>query len=335
MAAPAGIGYWLRRAFGADGILAAVSVALATLLWLYVNDELSAEREIVAPLKIQIPENMAVGSGPPPAGVRIRVRGPKRKVELIGPMEIQGVYRVPDGAPPGPFAVNLDAGNFSTPPEVSITRVVEDRILIELTQTSGRPLRVKPVIAGSPKDGFEIDGSPAAVPSEVTVTGPSEDLKNAEYIETEPVDVGGMSEGFSRRVALARFVKVGDRPVPVQCAETVEISVRIRERTIPRVFQGIWVRALVPAGVTARVSIKPPQVNVKAVGERRRVTQLRPEDIRLYVDLSDVAGEGSRQATLPILVVPIPGVTVSGEAGALPPVAVEATFAPAPGTESK
>ena len=335
MVAPAGLGNRLRRAFGADGIMAAISVALAILLWLYVNDELSAEREIVAPLKIETPKNMAVKSGASAAGVRVRVRGPKRKVELIGPMEIQGVYRIPEGTPPGPFAANLDASHFATPPEVSIMRVVEDRMEFELIQTSGKLLRVKAITAGSPKEGFEIDGSPLVVPSEVTVTGPSEDLKGAEYIETEPVDIGGQAESFSRKVALVRSVKSGDRLVPVQCAETVEIFVKIREETVPRVFQGIWVRALVPAGVTAKVTIKPPQVNVRAVGERRRVTQLRPEDIRLYVDLSDAAGEGLRQATLPILVSPIPGVTISGEAGAMPPVAVEATFAPAAGAEPK
>jgi hypothetical protein len=82
----------------------------------------------------------------------------------------------------------------------------------------------------------------------------------------------------------------------------------------------------VPAGLTARVKIEPRQINVRVLGARRRVTQIRPEDIRLYVDLSDVARDGARQATLPVQVAPIPGLAISGESGLLPAVNVEATF---------
>ena len=320
------IGYWMREVFVEEGPLLAVSLILAVLLWLYVNDELSAERDIVVPVRIALPELMALEPGSQPPEVRVRVRGPKRKVELLGPSEVRCTCEVEPGVPPGPRTLHLTPANFTAPPEVAVTEVAEADVAVILVQTIHTLMQVKVATQGAPREGYTLDGPPVALPNKVTVTGPSNLLTDVQAIETIPVDLAGQSSTFTRRVALAQSVRVGKSQVPVEAPETVEVTVRLKEESVPRVFPGVWVRALVPAEMIVQVTIKPPQLAVKVQGEKGRVSTLRQEEILLYVDLSNDTREGPHEATLPVQAVPIRGVSITGEAGILPPVSVKWTF---------
>jgi YbbR domain-containing protein len=155
---------------------------------------------------------------------------------------------------------------------------VEVRISV-LRRVGYKPeVRVVPDVRGEPAPGYR-RGSVAVAPSTITLAGPPRVLNELPgFVRTEPITITGMTAVLTERVPLSmpdNIVAVGVNYVTVTISILPVLSSRAMTSTIE--IQGLrqeW---------TATVS--PQVVDVILVGPDTLLSELKPDDIQVFVNL--------------------------------------------------
>jgi YbbR domain-containing protein len=164
-----------------------------------------------------------------------------------------------------------------------VTEVLEPRMFrAELRAKVRRSVRVEPVLAGSPPDGFTVVGNPRVSPEEVEIVGPADLVGAVQSLHLYDLDlskVRGMVV-TKRGVDLGSLPRVAASPTEVEVIVTVEPIAEARFPAVPvRVETG-------RRGV--RATVAPSTVSVLVSGPSSVVSLLRGEALALTIDGSDV-----------------------------------------------
>lgn len=152
--------------------LAALSLALALSLWLFVTDkenptEAQTFNSTILIEAVNVPGDLAVANMSE-AGVRIRIEAPKSELDGLRAEDFQAELNL-DGLPPGTRGVPVDV----RPPNsrISVVSITPERVdvTLENRRTKVVPVRISQV--GSPVTGFVVVDE-RADPETATVTGP-------------------------------------------------------------------------------------------------------------------------------------------------------------------
>ncbi len=259
-----------------------LALALAILLWLAISRDRFVERSLRVPLEYQgIPEGLEI-VGDPPATVDVRVRGAS---SALGRLEAGDVVAVLDlgMARPGPRLFHLISGQVRTPFGVNVAQITPPTVSLEFERTGRKTVPVNPSVDGEPAPGYVVERVTSDPPS-VVVTGPESNLARLTEATTEPVSVDG------RREPVRDIVTVGvvDPALRLAEARTATVFVDVVPAPIERTIGNVPVVARnVPPG--ARLTVTPDTVNVVVRGARDTVSALSARDVRVSVDLSDLA----------------------------------------------
>jgi len=142
-------------------------------------------------------------------------------------------------------------------------------------------VRVVPDVRGEPAPGYR-RGSVAVAPSTITLAGPPHVLNDLPgFVRTEPISITGMTTVLTERIPLSmptNIVAVGVNYVTVTVSIFPILGSRAMTGTVE--IQGLrqeW---------TATVS--PKQVDVILVGPDSLLTELKPDNIQVFVNLFDL-----------------------------------------------
>jgi len=137
---------------------------------------------------------------------------------------------------------------------------------------------VKPRVTGNPAEGYHLDGSPAAEPADLTITGAQATLnrltdngKQTLELETEPVDVAGMSR--SDLVKTKVIFLDGVKPA-IRENEKVAVSISIREELEERVFEKVTI-TIKALSATLEARYSPEETSVRVKGPRSVMDRLK------------------------------------------------------------
>ena len=259
-----------------------LALALAILLWLAISRDRFVARSLRVPLEYQgIPEGLEI-VGDPPATVDVRVRGAS---SALGRLEAGDVVAVLDlgMARPGPRLFHLISGQVRTPFGVTVAQITPPTVSLEFERTGRKTVPVNPSVDGEPAPGYVVERVTSDPPS-VVVTGPESNLARLTEATTEPVSVDG------RREPVRDIVTVGvvDPALRLAEARTATVLVDVVPAPIERTIGNVPVVARNgPPG--ARLTVTPDTVNVVVRGARDTVSALSARDVRVSVDLSDLA----------------------------------------------
>lgn len=178
--------------------------------------------------------------------------------------------------------------------------LVEVHVEIEQERFS-RPLPINPVTEGTVAEGYQIAGVEVD-PAIVTVTGDEAVIERLRQIDTEPIDIDGEANTFTRTVDLELAgleVQGGSSQVNV----TITIEPQQGEVSLPVL---LTVQNL-PSGLTLVGTL--PTVEVTLGGDRPDLLELTLSDIVAFVDLDGQAA-GSRPYDIEVSAPP--GIEVVG-----------------------
>lgn len=257
----------------------AISVALATLLWLIVAGDHLVERSMRVPLEFRnIPPNLEI-VGDPLNAVDVRLRGSSALLGRLEPREIVAVLDL-GAARPGSRMFHIRNDEVRAPYGVEVAQVVPGTIALEMEKSARRTLPVVPAVDGQPAPGFVL-GRALADPETVEVAGPESHLRRLTGATTEPVDVSGARA----RVADVVTVGVADSAVRLVKAQTARVSVEILPAPRERSVAGVPVRYR-NLGSGLRAQVKPVLTAVSVRGARESIEALRAGEIEAFVDLA-------------------------------------------------
>ena len=168
-----------------------LSLLLALALWFAVSGEERTETSLHMAVEfVNLPAKMVI-TGEVPADLQVRVIGPRSIVNklsqgrLTQTIDLSAIQR-------GPHTFYLGPNSFSFSPGCVVTKIQPNPITSPVVHHLAT-LPIKPVVAGSPPEGYELKAIKIR-PDQVTVSGPERELTNLKFLPTHPIDVSHLTE---------------------------------------------------------------------------------------------------------------------------------------------
>lgn len=295
-----------REIFTGNILTKFMALVMAVALWLYAINRQTEDLTEVVKLNISVPEGITVIEQSTEE-ITIQLRGPQSIIEniegLIKDRKFQAQYVVKE-SPEGiedqvKQTIPITRAHLSLPGTIKLMSVYPDRVDILLGKLQKKKLKVNLQKRGEPAIGYLV-ANEFIFPREVEVWGPLNTLKEVSFVNTVPVDIGGIAveqnRTFPWRIGIEQkvFVKRGDKnvPVPVTCNEDVRVWMQITEQQETRLFEKTKIKVMRPVEYPYEIKLQDEFANVTVKGPKLVVDKLATEDIVLYIDVSSLKPPG-------------------------------------------
>ena len=280
------IGQVLRVVLIDDPGLKLLCLALALLVWFYIDGELTSQKEYELPLRaadIAKPDSLEMSAASVLPKFKVVVRGPRRQIEFWPHENLRFKHRLLDNAHPGRNPVSVSASDVEADlfTVVSVEPKDPDGAYVDFVSTATEMKNVRVRTRNRPKAEYLV-GQPTVSPMQVRVKGSTEDLAAINEVWTEEVDLSGAEQDVKLEIPIAERMDIGERIVKIQCGEKVRVSIPI-DPSKATLVQTLDVWARVPPGLAMRVDPQTVQVEV-VVEDRDFKEQGVLSKISLYVE---------------------------------------------------
>ena len=279
---------WLHEIFLEDWTLKLIALAISFGLWFAITGQRTPTtiRLRNVQLDFQLPNDMEI-SNEPRRDIDITVSGNSDVLENLNRRELVArvdltTYR------PGDRVVQLTDKIIELPSGIKIVKIEPNTVPLRLEPTVEREVEVEARREGNLAEGFELYNV-AVAPQRIRVRGPASHVNNLQKAMTETIPVEGRRESF----AVAQVaIDVPDQKISVM-DPVVNVRLEIGEQRIEKSFAGVPVET--NNGATAR----PSQTSLTLYGPKSTLEQLRPEDMKLILEVDEDGGVRNMHLQLP------------------------------------
>lgn len=178
-----------------------ISLLLAVGLWIFVN---AGQHSSVEPFNIPVsyrglPPGFVITNGHPDF-VKVQISGPKTLLSLVDPGRLTLKLDL-SGVGIGQASFKIGQESFNVPRGTAVTGISPSQIVLDVDKIIVRDLPVHVATTGAPADGYRV-GSIETTPPRVRAKAPSKDLANLDTVDTEAVDVTGLTTDAERVAAI-------------------------------------------------------------------------------------------------------------------------------------
>jgi len=274
---PSAVERWARRIFVQDWSLKLVALAMTLVLWLAVTGQNEPETiRTGVRLNFIRPPDLEI-SNDPPKSVDAFLTGSRSKLSSLSTPELVATVDLSDHRP-GDRVVRLsvDRVKMTLPPGVVVESFQPSTIPVRLEPRVVRELEIEVKLEGKVAAGYEVYGAKPVQPT-VRVRGPATRIEVLQRAPTEAISIEGLKEGFT---ASRVQIDIPDQKIDL-LDENVDVVVEIGERSAEKSFSGVSALSNTGAG------IKPDTASVILSGPSSVIEQLRQEDVKVVVDVSN------------------------------------------------
>lgn len=190
----------MRKLFFKNIGLKITAILLSVLLWIFATSRGLSEIALDIPLEFKdIPPGLELMDHNIKV-VSLNIKGQDRAIRNIRPSDIS-VFIDLSKAKEGEGNYFINKNNIKLPPAVTVTNITPSFVKVLLEGTITKSVRVIPIIVGTPEAGFYIK-SISIVPENVIIEGARSKVNMFDRIKTEPLDITGFKETFSKNLDL-------------------------------------------------------------------------------------------------------------------------------------
>jgi YbbR domain-containing protein len=262
---------WLGS-LGRNKSLKILSLLLALALWFAVSGEERTETTLSVSLELAgLPNNMTVVSELPPA-LQVRVVGPRSTISKLSQTRLTHTLDL-SHFKAGRHTLTLGPNSFAFPRGVVVTRIQPNPLDLVLASSIVRTLPIKPVLEGSPPEGYEVIDVTTR-PSKVTVKGPYSELGSLKFIPTLPIDAANLTE----HTVVGTDLDFKTLHLSLQEQLPILADINIGPKTLTRTLSAVPVLALHP------VRLSPAQISITLQGPYPQVKELKASDVKATIE---------------------------------------------------
>jgi YbbR domain-containing protein len=284
-----------------------MAMIMAIALWFYAINKHTADIQEDLQLTINAPPGLTILDTSSNM-VTVGLSGTQNTIDRISNMikdnKITARFDIPDISDVDEDnykrTIRLTKRNFNFPREIRLNSIVPSEIDITLGRLENKYIKVQIQRKGVPAPGYEIT-SEFFYPSRVLVTGPVNILKEADTINTSPIDMSGITseqnnKTFPWSIDLEDFISVTRDgkyvSIPVQCDEKINVWFQVSEQVDVKVFEKVKINVFHPVEYDYKVKLKEEYINLSLKGPRLMLEALSTEDIMAYIDVSSLVPPG-------------------------------------------
>jgi YbbR domain-containing protein len=273
---------WLVRLLIDNYLLKLFAVFLSIALFSLVHSDQDAQRsvyvDVVALLPPPTAQQMLVTDLP--TQVRVTLRGSESRVAALQRDDFAPIQV--DLRDPGRRQFLFDRKAIDVSGPVHVVSVEPASIDLVWVTRAERRVPVEPRLRGQPELGHIVKKPIPVLPANVSIHGPRDEVNAIAEVLTDEIPIDGLGKGVhERRVQLQPLttghVKYKDDPV-------VDVRLEIVAQEGERVLRHLELAVLGAAEATLR----PNVVSVTLNGPVSDLSQIEPEEIVPYVDLSEM-----------------------------------------------
>lgn len=281
-----------------------LAFVLALLSFFAIQNEISFEVTYNIPIEVHVTQPGVAILDQDPLTADVTFRGSQDDLRRLNQREIKAVVRLSVSNPAGSESVHVDPDSIEGISGVRVVKVHPSVVMVTFDHEATKLVRVnKPRIIGTPLIGkVEVD----CEPNEVLIRGPRRRLAKVEAVSTEPIDVDGRVESFTKQL---RVLSASDAWITEITPPEVSVKVRIVSTAINRMWQDVTVLAVMAPGATTDVSFEPAKVTVTLSGRSEVLEGIARDAIRVFVDCEKL--DSSSTYELPVNVHMPSGVDVT------------------------
>lgn len=247
----------LQNLWPKDWTLPFISLALAVALWYFVGGDDTVDKSVTVPIEvINLPRDLVI-SNQFKQEILVTISGPRKQVLGIDKGDIARQVDLAH-AVPGTMVINNENHSISVPRGIKVLRVQPDSLIFSLDKLIQKQLVVKPITKGSPAPHHELRDI-RMKPDAISITGPQAVLADLDVLETEVIDISGLTQSMQLQIPL----KLSPALLDLIGETSVTADVTIVEDTVEKRIYGIPIemdiyrgnRQITPATVTVTAAI--------------------------------------------------------------------------------
>ncbi|MBN2532368.1 MAG: hypothetical protein JXB88_05725 [Spirochaetales bacterium] len=270
-----------------------ISLVAAVLLFVFNRMSNLEEHPLYVPLSIRLNPDYAIAA-PIREKISVIVRGdPDLDIHQITPEDIEvyidllhvekeDEYTVPiqyrkigPALETEPLSIDIEPAVITVKLEKNLQKSVE--------------IEVEKNIKGTPARGYMLGGLTYA-PTVVQIVGPRSKVEKVEKATTEVIDLSGRSKNFNMTVRLVSI----DPLVKFKGSGYVEFSAVIKEIVEERLFEK---KIITSMNLVEHMVVEKtlPEGSILVKAPLLVLDRIKPNDIRLYIDCSNIKDPGKHQ----------------------------------------
>lgn len=255
-----------------------LATGLAALVVYEIRQATSFEVPYDIPIKVEAGEGIAILDQP--KTVKVFFRGSQDDLRRLNQNEMAAVIKPKATDPTGSEKIAIKSGDIVGAPGIRKVQIEPRIVTITFDREIQKDVAVaKPQVLGEPLIGkVELDYQPRTV----RISGSYLRLMNKQEIGTEPVDVEGRVESFTKRVKILGALVTKVQP------DEVTVNVNIVTELVTREWTNVMVRGILTPGFTGEIRFEPPYVKVGLKGHVREVEKVASNAVMAFVDCTGV-----------------------------------------------
>jgi YbbR domain-containing protein len=283
---------WIRDLFVRDWSLKALAVLLGALSFYVIRGAVSFEVPYNIPLEIRVEPGIAILDQSLKT-VDVTFRGSQENLRHLDQKQIKVVVQPKARGIAGSETVPIVPENVKGMSGVRVVSVRPSEVTLTFDHEVQKEVAVlKPKAIGRPLMGrARIEYEPHTV----MLHGPQRRLETISALSTEPVDVDGRVESFTRKV---RVLSPGDAWVAQIDPPEVSVSVAIMHESAAVLLTNVAVLAAMPPGSREEVRVEPAAVSVSLEGSPDALDDVAKEAVQVVVSCGGL--EPGRSYELPV-----------------------------------
>lgn len=256
-----------------------LSLALAAVTLYAIRSVTSFEltvREI--PIQVMAADGMAI-LNQSVVTVDATFRGAQSDINLLDRARLKAVVDIRDKKNPGSCDAPIESGDIQGAQRVAVLRVAPARVNVSLDQRGEKEAPVIARRAGEPLEG-SVENMECE-PASVRIRGPVRRLHETDSVYTEPIDVGGRVESFTKR---AQVLPPSDMWVShIEPAE-VTVKVTITRKSATREWRKVPLQVLLEPGRESVVELRPLEVGVVLKGRAAELDNMAEGAVTAFIN---------------------------------------------------
>jgi len=278
-----------QRLLSRSWFLKGLSLCLAVMLWYFVGSDDTVDKNVMIPIEIiNLPRDLVI-SNQFKKEIEVTVSGPR---SLILEMTNRAVTRQVDlsSATPGTMVISNANNSIPVPRGITVLRVQPSSVILSLDKLIQKHFPIKAVASGRVASGYVLKKMKMD-PEVITITGPQTILFQIDELQTQNINLEGLSESQQRQVPL----KLSTEIVELIGETSVTASLQVVPEAVERKVHDIPVVAILdgvqqqvnPAEVTVTANI--PKVLIKEKTDLKKL---------FTVTTTDVLGDGKMKVVI-------------------------------------
>jgi len=268
-----------------------ISIVFSVALFSVVHNGEDAQRSVYLDVVALLPPPTAdsVLVSTLPARVKVTLRGSRSRISALSHDDFAPVHM--DLREPGRQYYYFDPSDIGVTGSLHVVSIEPGNVPLVWRPRAERTVTILPNLSGTPATGYVVRPPVQIAPTNVTISGPRDEVEAISSWTTEQISVDGLGPGVvERRVRLEPLTG----HLTYMGQSVVAVRIEVDPDTAERTFSGLDVEAVGPGNV----KLRPKAVQVTLRGPAPQLAKLSGEQLVPFVEPSTVPASGVESAVV-------------------------------------